>query len=76
MHGAHGMTITLPLEPHTEAKLTALAQEKGVTADELVRAAIHKIIAEATEAQAPELPVWHLGSAGALHRREIYDDAR
>jgi hypothetical protein len=69
------MTITLPLEPHTEAKLTALAQEKGVTADELVRAAIHKIIAEATEAQATELPVWHLGSAGALHRREIYDDA-
>jgi hypothetical protein len=70
------MTITLPLEPHTEAKLIALAQEKGVTADELVRAAIHKIIAEATEAQATELPVWHLGSAGALHRREIYDDAR
>jgi len=69
------MTITLPLEPQTEAKLIALAQQKGVTADEFVRAAIHKIIAEATEAQASELPVWHLGSAGTLHRREIYDDA-
>ena len=43
------MTITLPLEPQTEAKLMALAQEKGVTADELVRAAIDKIIAEAPD---------------------------
>jgi hypothetical protein len=63
------------VEPQKEAKLIALAQEKGVTADELVRAAIDKIIAEATETQAPELPVWHLGGAGAIHRREIYDDA-
>jgi hypothetical protein len=70
------MTITLPLEPQTEARLIALAQEKGVTAGELVRVAIDKIIAEAAETQAQELPVWHLGGAGTLHRREIYDDAR
>jgi hypothetical protein len=70
------MTITLPLEPHTEARLIALAQEKGISAGELVREAVHKIIAEATEKPAPGLPVWHLGGAGALHRREIYDDAR
>ncbi len=70
------MTITLPLEPQTEAKLVALAQEKGVTADELVRGAIDKIIAEATGAQANELPVWHLGGSGTLRRREIYHDAR
>jgi hypothetical protein len=70
------MTIILPLEPQTEAKLLALAQEKGVSADELVREAIHRIIADAIEKQAPELPVWHLGGEGALHRREIYDDAR
>ena len=70
------MTITLPLEPQTEAKLIALAREKGVSAEELVREAIHQLIAEATEKQTPELPVWHLGEAGALHRREIYDDAR
>jgi len=24
----------------------------------------------------PNLPVWHLGSVGALHRRDIYDDVR
>jgi hypothetical protein len=53
-----------------------LAQEKGVTAGELVRVAIDKIIAEAAETQAHELPVWHLGDAGTLRRREIYDDAR
>ena len=70
------MTITLPLEPQTEAKLMALAREKGVTADELVREAIHKILSESTEARTHELPVWHLGGAGAIHRREIYYDVR
>jgi hypothetical protein len=70
------MTITLHLEPQTEARLIALAQEKGVTAGELVREAIDKIVSEASEAQTPELPVWHLGGAGKLRRREICDDAR
>jgi len=41
------MTINLPLEPQTEAKLIALAQERGVTADDLVREAINRIVAEA-----------------------------
>jgi len=39
------MTITLPLEPQKEAKLIALAQERGVTADDLVREAVDKILA-------------------------------
>ncbi|MGH9606234.1 MAG: hypothetical protein ACRD3N_11115 [Terracidiphilus sp.] len=43
------MTITLPLEPQIEAKLIALAREKGVTPVDLVRAAIGLIVAEATE---------------------------
>jgi hypothetical protein len=41
------MTIILPLEPQEEAKLIALAQEKGVTPDALVRAAINAMLAEA-----------------------------
>jgi len=41
------MTIILPLEPQEEAKLIALAQEKGVTTDALVRAAINAMLAEA-----------------------------
>lgn len=43
------MTITLPLEPQKQAKLLALAQAKGLSADELVREAIDKILAEAPE---------------------------
>ena len=48
------MTITLPLEPQEEAKLIAIAQEKGVTADTLVREAIDKILADAPEAARKE----------------------
>ena len=44
------MTIILPLEPQEEAKLIALAQEKGVTTDALVRAAINAMLAEAGNA--------------------------
>jgi len=33
------MTIVLPLEPNQEAKLLALARQRGVSADELVREA-------------------------------------
>lgn len=40
------MTLILPLEPQDEAKLTALAQGRGISADQLVREAIHKILAE------------------------------
>jgi hypothetical protein len=43
------MTITLPLEPQKQAKLIALAHAKGLSADDLVREAIDKILAEAPE---------------------------
>ncbi len=43
------MTITLPLEPQKQAKLIALAEAKGLSADELVREAIDKILAETSE---------------------------
>jgi len=41
------MSINLPLEPHKEARLVALAQSKGLSADDLVREAIDKILADA-----------------------------
>jgi hypothetical protein len=41
------MTITLPLKPQEEAKLIAIAQSKGVSADALVREALDKILADA-----------------------------
>ncbi len=71
------MTITLaPGTTKREARLLALAREKGVTADELVRAAVDKLIAEAPKASVSELPIWPLGAPEAIHRRDIYDDAR
>jgi len=48
------MSITLPLEPQKEAKLIALAQEKGLSADEFVREAIDKILAAVPD-QPPKL---------------------
>ena len=54
------MSITLPLEPQKEARLIALAESKGMTADELVSQAIDKIIAEASEAAAPKEPTHSL----------------
>jgi hypothetical protein len=50
------MTITLPLEPQKQAKLIALAQAKGLSADELVREAIDKILAETPEATSLKEP--------------------
>jgi hypothetical protein len=43
------MTITLPLEPKKEAKLVALAQQRGVTADDLVREAVDKMLEAAPD---------------------------
>jgi hypothetical protein len=60
------MTITLPLEPQKQAKLIALAESKGMTADELVSQAIDKIIAEAPEAAARKEPT--LSLRGLLSR--------
>jgi hypothetical protein len=57
------MTITLPLDPTQEAKLIAVAQAKGVSADALVREALDKILADAPadSAQQPESrPIWEL----------------
>jgi len=54
------MTINLALEPQEEAKLEALAHAKGLSADELVRAAIHKILAEASETATPKEPTHSL----------------
>ena len=43
------MTITVPLEPKKEAKLVALARQRGVSADELVREAVDKMLESAPE---------------------------
>lgn len=39
------MTITLPLQPQEEARLLAVAQARGLSADALVRQALDEILA-------------------------------
>lgn len=43
------MVLTLPLRPEEEAKLRAVAQSKGVSADVLIRWALDNILEEASE---------------------------
>jgi len=43
------VTVTLPLEPQEEARLAAVVQAKGLSAEELVRAALDRIPADASE---------------------------
>jgi len=58
------MTISLPLAPQEEAKLTAIAQARGVSADALVREALEKILAGAPDASPQKEPT--LSSRGIL----------
>ncbi len=50
------MTLILPLEPQDEAKLMAVARGRGISADQLVREAIHKMLAEDPERSAHKEP--------------------
>ena len=50
------MTLILPLESQEEAKLVALARERGISADQLVREAVNKILAGAPEPLARKEP--------------------
>ena len=71
--------MSIEISRETEARLTDEARRLGVSVEEL----LERLISErGTSAHGPnigalpELPVWHLGGAGPLHRRDIYDDVR
>jgi hypothetical protein len=51
--GGHLMTIVLPIQPHEEERLVALALARGTSADALVREALDRILAEATAGNQP-----------------------
>ena len=70
--------------PEQEAQLAKVAMKAGIDAERLVKDAALRLV-EATPGSGPGplaarpdagLPVWHLGGAGPLHRRDLYDDAR
>jgi hypothetical protein len=50
------MFITLPLTPQEEAKLMAIAQAKGLSADAIVQEALEKILADVSEVSPKKEP--------------------
>jgi hypothetical protein len=73
--GAAIMSIEISRE--TEARLVDEARRQGVSVDALLARLIGEHAAMAQPARFNlELPVWHLGGVGTLHRRDIYNDVR
>jgi hypothetical protein len=56
------MTITLPLQPQEEARLTAAARARGVSPDDLLREALDRILSDSpAPPEAPKResrPIW------------------
>jgi hypothetical protein len=50
------VTIILPLQPQEEARLIAMAQQKGISTDALVREALGRILADASDREPDALP--------------------
>ena len=70
--------MSIELSRETEARLTDEARRQGISVDALLERLVseHGVNAGASAHPIPELPVWHLGGVGSLHRRDIYDDVR
>ena len=68
--------MSIEISRETEARLSGEARKQGISVDVLLERLMneHGTIASGIRFS-PELPVWHLGSVGAFHRRDIYDDA-
>jgi hypothetical protein len=64
--------------PEQEAQLAQIAAKTGTDAGHLVKDAVLRLLQDESSTRKPvlELPLWHLGTIGSLHRREIYGDVR
>jgi hypothetical protein len=69
--------MSIEVSRETAARVTDEARRQGISVDALLERLMSErgATAQVTGA-APELPVWHLGDVGPLHRRDIYDDVR
>jgi hypothetical protein len=73
----------IEISHETEAWLIDEARRRGISVEALLQQLINERAsavrargdAQPSNCKSGELPVWHLGGAGALHRRDIYDDA-
>jgi hypothetical protein len=69
--------MSIEISRETEVRITAEARRLGISVDTLLERLISERAALILATQPhPELPVWHLGGVGALHRRDLYDDVR
>jgi hypothetical protein len=69
--------MSIGVSRETEARIADEARRQGISIDALPEQLMNERAALSHPAQArPDLPVWRLGSLGALHRHDIYDDAR
>jgi hypothetical protein len=71
--------MSIEISRETEARLTDEARRRGISVEALLERLMNERGTTAHVAgngSPPELPVWRLGGAGALHRRDIYDDVR
>lgn len=59
--------------PEQEGQLAQIAIKAGTNAEHLVKDAVLRLLDDESHSRlpAPELPVWHLGAMGSLHRRDI-----
>ena len=67
--------MSIEISRETEARLTDEARRQGISVDVLLERLMNERGASAGVGSGPELPVWHLRGVGALHRRDIYNDA-
>ena len=70
--------MSIEISRETEARLITEARRRGISVDTLLQHLMNEregTVHAAGNGSTLELPVWHLGCAGALHRRDIYDDA-
>jgi len=68
--------MSIEISRETEGRLAGEARKQGISVDALLERLMSEFRANANAGarSAPDLPVWHLGGAGPLHRRDIYDD--
>ena len=69
--------MSIEVSRETEARITGEARRQGISVEALLERLMSERVTTAHLAgPTPELPVWHLGGVGSLHRREIYNDDR
>ena len=68
--------MSIEISQETETRLTDEARSQGISVDTLLARLLNERRPSASVGTCltAELPVWHLGGVGSLHRRDIYDD--